>query len=265
MAKAATQPEIIDLATWWGRNTAAAPQIGSLLQRGVRVRRLKRILPVVAVLIVVAALLWPLLSAMLATRIVTEALTPELAMLNLDYTGRDKNGRPFRVEADKAVRQANNQQANSQVQAPGTVPQSAAGGPGNEKTGSGPGNEKTGQIGTLALTAPVAVLQQDNGQTVSLKSATGVYNEAQQGLTLDGTVQIGNSGGVRVVAPDLAVDLKGNRAWTDKPAMAAGDFGRIDGQGLRLEDGGKRIIFTGKSRAVLNGAPRATTPATQAE
>ncbi len=236
-------PELIDLAAWWGRNAPAVPQIGNLLQRGARARTLKRILPIVALLLIAGALLWPLLAAKFATRLITEALTPELAMLNLDYSGTDKSGRPFTVEAEKAVRQATAKPATSQA---------------------------NGQIGTVALTAPSAVLQQEGGQTVNLKAATGVYNEAQQGLTLDGTVQVGNSNGVKVMAPDLAVDLKNGRAWTDKPVTATGDFGRIDGQGLRLEDGGKRIIFTGKSRAVLNGAAAADTqsdaqPAPQAE
>ena len=222
-----------DLAAWWGQRAAGTQSITKLLQRGVRLQRVKRVLPTAAIVLIALALLYPTLRDALHRVAWAEKLagklTPELAMVNLDYTGVDGQGRPFTVTADKAVRQA---------------PDAASGQPAAPSTDQG----------IVTLQQPKAALKQDDGTATHLAAPAGTYDEAGQGVNLTGGVVTTRSDGVTLTSPDLAIDLKHGSAVTDKPAVATGNFGRIEGQGLRLEDGGKKIIFTGQSKAVLNAA-----------
>ena len=232
-----------DLAAWWGQKARSNQSITTLLQRGVRLQRVKRVLPGAALALIVLALVYPTLRDALhrvawADKIAGQ-LTPELAMVNLNYSGSDADGRPFTVTADKAVRQAPTAPADSKAPAD--------------------------QTGIVTLQAPKAALKQDDGSATHVVAPAGTYDEAGQGVVLTGGVVSTRSDGTTLTSPDLAIDLKHGSAVTDKPAQATGSFGRIEGQGLRLEDGGKKIIFTGASKAVLTSGTPAAAPAAAAQ
>lgn len=221
--------DLTDLANWWSRGSITIED-ATLQRRASRIGRWKRILPIAGVLIILTALMWPILKPDLPVANwqppADSTAKGKSTMLDLTYRGQNEQGNPFTVTADKAVR--------------------------NVPLGTDPA--KAGVIPMIDLTIPQANLLNADGSKMELKAKNGLYNEQAQGLNLLGSVRVNRSDGMQLDAPQLSVDFKTNRAWTDQPVNAAGNFGTITGEGLRLENGGKTVIFTGQTRAVLNGA-----------
>ena len=226
-ASSPTPDDKTDIARWLSEGDTARDAVASLAKRADRLRRLKLILPIGGGVILAVALLWPAVLPSLPTTAWKNGA--ELAMFDLTYHGTSDKGQPFTVTADKATRNVPLTVKSDAKTAPGTPPP------------------------TIDLTTPKAQLKNDDGSTVALQAQTGAYDENGQNLDLQGQVQVENSQGTQLDARQLSVDFKGNRAWTDQPVTASGDFGTVNGEGMRLEDGGKTIIFTGQTHATLNG------------
>lgn len=214
------------VADWWSRadDTPAAASLltAALLKRQVCLRFMKRVLPIGGLVILAIVLLWPAVLPSLPTTAWKNG--SELAMFDLTYRGTSEKGQPFSVTADKATRSA----PLGVKPAPGAPPP------------------------VIGLTTPRAQLLNADGTTMEIAAQNGAYDETSEGLNLHGAVQVENGKGTRLDAPQLSVDFKQNRAWTDQPVKASGNFGTVEGQGLKLEDGGKTIIFTGQTHATLN-------------
>jgi len=102
------------------------------------------------------------------------------------------------------------------------------------------------------LAAPRADLLMTDGW-VLLESREGRLDKARNHLDLRGEVTLWHDGGNLLVTEEAAIELKEGAASGDKPVAAQGPFGTLVSEGFRLYDKGAVIVFTGQSRALLEG------------
>jgi lipopolysaccharide export system protein LptC len=118
----------------------------------------------------------------------------------------------------------------------------------------------TAEIGTqvdqeaqaVSLERPMADLTRGTGGGMVINSDLGVFQQKANTLQLYGHVDLYQDKGYEVHSDSAHIDIGSRDAHGDEAAHGKGPAGVIDGEGFRLWDGGSRIMFTGKARAVLN-------------
>ncbi len=184
-----------------------------------KVSFLRVALPVTALLIVGIVVVWAQWSDIEAGfRIGFASINPEeaktLRMVNPRFSGTNKQSRPFMLTADEARR-------------------------------TSPGADQ------IILTNPKGDITTDGGAWVALMAARGKYAQTKQLLDLAGGVDLYHDKGLHFVSPSAHIDLKAGTAEGKEPVTGSGPSIDINGEGFRLLDGGKTVIFTGKSKAIL--------------
>ncbi len=208
------------------RLTAAAarlrppPTKRSLANRRHTVRWTKRLLPVVAMLLLASVALWPQISAQFDKARISYrkgGLSADLQagkLLWVRYRGQDARNRPYTVTADEAVQD---------------------------------GAER------INLMMPKGDVVSENGSWTYGESVHGVYRQHAGLLDMSGDVVLYRDNGVTMRTQSAAMDLKQGAAAGNEPTHAEGPFGTLDSQGFALMDKGDVIQFDGKSRLLLNG------------
>lgn len=185
----------------------------------------KRILPAVALGLLLLIFAWPRLEAVLENfrmrfpRLdLSEAR--ELRMVNAHYSGLDRENRPFTVTADTA-RQTDNEDL-------------------------------------VSLEVPKADMATDNGHSVKLSADTGLYQQQPQLLDLFGDVILYQDRGNEFHSASARIDMAAGSAEGHEPVTGRGPFGRVAAQGFRVLNRGDVVIFTGKTHLDLNPRQRDT-------
>jgi lipopolysaccharide export system protein LptC len=176
-------------------------------------------LPLVAVAIVVLVVAWPQLTAKpkkfsLSVSSVTTAETGAQQIINARFTGTDAANRPYSVTADTA----------SQA-------------------------ENTPDMVDLAF--PKADITLQSGAWLALSAETGTFNRKSQVLNLHGAVSLFHDMGYELRTSAADIFIKQGTASGNKPVSGHGPIGTVQSAGFRILDGGKRVLFTGKTRLVL--------------
>ena len=186
---------------------------------------MKLALPAAALAIVAATFAWPgLLPDPGRFRLggggAPGAAADGLAVDNPSYMGIDDERRPYRISAASASRRA----------------------------GSG---------APIRLRSPQADLLTGDGGWVALTAESGVYDEAARTVDLAGAVTILIDRGYRIESDEARIDLAAGTAEGGRPVAGRGPAGTVEGEGFRVRDRGRRVLFAGRGRAVLRGAPGA--------
>jgi lipopolysaccharide export system protein LptC len=177
------------------------------------VKTLRILLPVSALGVLAAVFFWP---ATQQEKIVPlPAELPQVTMEKPHFSGTDNANQPFSITANRAQQ----------------LPQ---------------------RLAVVDLEALEATMALNSGTKLSGAAKIGRFDQEKRRLWLGGDVQINDSRGNRFAAPELNVDIPANIIWTDKPVRVAGTFGTIEGEGFRSYHGGKLVMITGRSKAVLN-------------
>jgi lipopolysaccharide export system protein LptC len=179
----------------------------------------KRILPAVAVALLVLVAAWPRLEPLIKN---VHLLPPQidlreardLRMVEAHYSGIDRQNRPFVVTAEVARQ---NPTAND----------------------------------IISLEEPKADLTTANGGWIKVTAYTGVYQPQAQLLDLFGNVQLFQHKGNQFRTDSAHVDTANGTAEGHEPIEGEGPFGHVSGQGFRILDRGDTIIFTGRSHLEL--------------
>ncbi len=137
-----------------------------------------------------------------------------LRMVNPRFSGTNENARPFMLTADEARR------------------------------ASPKANE-------ILLTNPKGDITTDSGAWLALSAAQGNYFQQKKILTLGGGVDLFHDNGLHFTTATARFDLKAGTAEGNDPVTGSGPSIEVTGQGFKLLNGGKTIIFTGKSKAFL--------------
>ena len=193
----------------------AAPSRRSIASRRRVVLWTKRVLPLLALLLLAIVLLWPQIAQRLDLNRVGGPLKTlqEGRLLNLRYHGVDQRSRPYTVTAEEA------QQVDAQ---------------------------------RINLVSPKADMLSENGSWTMVVSENGVYIQHVGQLDLSGHVVVYRDTGVTLHTDSAALDMKAGAAAGNQPTHAEGPFGTLDAQGFAFVDKGAVVQFDGKSRLVLN-------------
>ena len=111
------------------------------------------------------------------------------------------------------------------------------------------------QIGQdrINLVNPKGDLNLESGNWLMVQSKAGVFMQHDNRLDLSDDVVLYRDDGTTLHTESAAVDLKQGAAAGAEMVHAEGPFGTLDAQGFALTDRGAVIQFTGPGRLVLNG------------
>ena len=199
----------------------APPRLSGRSAYSLFVSAMKVVLPAVAVGLVLLIAIWPQIEKSGGFRLdavdsLTDTPIPEEAtMINPRYEGIDENRRPFMITADIA----------RQLQ---------------------PNDRET-----IDMQSPAADLFDDAGKWLAITADNGVYQRDQEVLLLDGNVNIFHDDGYELQTEQAVVDLATDLATSSTPTFGQGSFGTITSEGLRVEERGARVFFTGRAHMVL--------------
>jgi len=228
-AQRAARERMID-----GLRRRSPEAIALMARRSRAVPVFKAILPVTAVLLLVALAIAPGLrsgpgSERVSYKVPETANASASRMEDAQYRGVDQHGQPFTLTAGTA-----NQQGSDDI----------------------------------ALSNPEGDITLSSGAWLMLKSSAGVFNQKSQTLGLSGDVTLYRNDGTMMTGPDAKIDLKQGGATSHSPVQAAGPFGTLNAAGgFVLSDRGADVVFSGPVTMVLNqvepaaGAPAAGAPA----
>ena len=176
-------------------------------------------LPIVALALVGLLFIWPQvqvsnirLSVGLAS---FRAANPESPiMVNARFVGSDKRDQAFSITADLAK------------------------------------NLLLGQS-QVELEVPKADLAMRDGSWLVMTARTGLYDQVGKSLALEGAVNLFHDSGYEFNTETAHIDLQAGVAVGNKPVQGQGPFGQLTAEGFRIEEMGKRILFTGKAKLTI--------------
>lgn len=96
-------------------------------------------------------------------------------------------------------------------------------------------------------------VQLENGGQARINAATGVYNSQDESLNLTGDVRVRTDTGHDAKLSSASVDFKSGRIISEEPVTVTLSEGTISANRLDISDNGKHIVFEGKVQAVLDG------------
>lgn len=179
----------------------------------------KRILPAIALVLLLLVAAWPRLQDMLervhfAPPQLDLREAQDVRMVQARYSGVDRQHRPFTITANVARQ---NPSANDIV----------------------------------ALEQPKGNMTTTSGSAIEITARTGVYQPQAQLLDLFGDVRLLQDKGNEFRTGSAHVDMANGTAEGREPIEGEGPFGHASGQGFRILDRGDVIIFTGQSHLEL--------------
>jgi lipopolysaccharide export system protein LptC len=189
-------------------------QIAALDTRRSRFVTILRVaLPALAMMLASALWIWPAVKSTSMPALAMKVL-PELVMDNPHFTGIDSKNRPYSIVATRA-RQVGSQQ------------------------------------NVIDLEKPQGEIALEGGAWIAGRADKGRYDQGARRLWFAGDVEVFHDRGMQVWTSEANVDLNENVVWGTQPVRMQGNFGQIEGEGFRMLDGGKVVIVTGHSRAVI--------------
>ena len=196
------------------------PGTARIARRRLAVTWAKRLLPVLALMLLASIALWPEFDRMrdqgrIAFRRTFNIEPDAIRMTQPRYRGVDARGRPYTMTADTALQ-------------------------------SGPNR--------VDLAAPKADVTLESGAWMLVQAREGVYIQHAGQLDLSGDATLYRDDGTVMRSQTATLDLKSGAASSNEQTHAEGPFGVLDAQGFTLVDKGAVIQFTGPARLVLNGA-----------
>jgi len=108
------------------------------------------------------------------------------------------------------------------------------------------------QLEIFILEEPHAEMMLSNGSKVFIDSDVGEYNEKFQTLLLMKSVKFVHESGHEMLTESIKIDIEQNTAKTESVVSGEGPLGKIKSDGLIISQGGKKIVFKGNSRLIIN-------------
>ncbi|MEX0760087.1 MAG: LPS export ABC transporter periplasmic protein LptC [Tistlia sp.] len=182
---------------------------------------LKYLLPAVAVALLLLVVAWPRFSP------VEERFSVGLSDLQMDqptnstmvnarFDGIDDEGRPYRVTADQATQR--------------------------------PDEERL-----VDLTNPSGDILTDDETWIAVTSDSGLYDKEADTLDLEKGVTLFHDQGYEMKTESARVYMKLGRVVGEQPVDAQGPSGSIQSEGIRVENRGAVVYFTGPAHMTIFG------------
>jgi len=188
-------------------------------RRSKRVRLLRRVLPVVILLLAGATVTWTVVRSVMSGVERKASQTQEVRLDNPMFRGQDAQGRSFMIGAEGAVRDP--------------------------------------QTGFFRLIGPVMRLNLGGRKVTEMTADGGIYNEAARTVTIGPNVKITDGGsGFTLTTPEAVVDTATGIVTGSKGVEGVGPLGTISASSYAIYDQGERVVFKGsgdnKIRGVFN-------------
>jgi lipopolysaccharide export system protein LptC len=188
----------------------------SLQKRLKVVRRLRRALPVIAVMMlagVVGQIGWREFRFVSARPPgIEEGL---VQMINPAFNGEGSDGKRYRVTAKSGVRNADDPSI-------------------------------------ITLDSPAVTIRESDGETARTVAERGVFSEDALTLTLEGNVQTEDGGATRLLADNTVIDTR-TGGISGRGFEATRGFGVVRADNYTITDSGDRVLLKGGVRARING------------
>lgn len=204
------------------RRRSSPEMIASMAKRSRSVSIFKALLPMAAVMLLIALAIAPGLRTGTGAGRVTykvQNTTSQAAASHIEgaqYRGMDQQGQPFTLTAVSANDQGTN---------------------------------------GVALTQPEGDITLTSGAWLMLKSDAGLFNQTLQTLGLNGNVTLYRNDGTTLTTPVAKIDLKQGSASSTSPVQAAGPFGALNAQnGFNITNRGADVLFNGPVTLTLSQA-----------
>ncbi|MGV9007852.1 MAG: LPS export ABC transporter periplasmic protein LptC [Brevundimonas sp.] len=184
-----------------------------------RVRLLRRVMPVVILLLAGGTVGWTVFRSVISGVERKASETQEVRLDNPMFRGQDAQGRSFMIGAQGAIR--------------------------DPKTGF------------FRLVGPVMRLNLGGRKVTEMTADGGVYNEAARSVTIGPNVRITDGGsGFTLTTPEAVVDTATGIVTGSKGVEGVGPLGTISASSYAIYDQGERVVFNGsgdnKIRGVFN-------------
>lgn len=189
--------------------------------RSRRVQLLRRILPVVIIVLAGGTLSWIVLRSVMSDVERKAGTSREIRLDTLRFHGQDAAGRSFVIGAEGAVRDP--------------------------------------ETGRYRLIGPALRLDLGGRKVTTLTADGGTYDEAGKTVIIGPNVRISDGGsGFTLVTPEAVVDTSTGIIRGDKGVQGAGPLGTITASSYVIHEQGQRIEFRGagenKVRGTINPA-----------
>lgn len=182
------------------------------------VRALKVLLPLAAVLIVVAFVVVSWLDNMVPEGVGIESVVirdGKLIMQNPVMSGQSSDARPYKMRAARAVQDL-------------SVPD------------------------VIVLEDIVADLPAPNGDTATLNAVSGTYNRAAQTMKFDQPLSLTTVEGMTATLQSANVDMANGGLVSDAPVAISTGGASVVAQSMQMTDKGRVIIFRDKVRMTID-------------
>jgi len=187
--------------------------------RSRRVQTLRRVLPIVIVLLAGGTATWVGLRSVMSGVERKAAESGEIRLENPKFHGQDAQGRSFIIGARGAVRD--------------------------------------GATGRYGLSGPVLRLNLGGRKVTELTADRGLYDEKGRTVTLGPNVRISDGGsGFQLSTPEAVVDTNTGVVTGAKGVEGAGPLGTISASSYAIYDQGERVVFSGSGDNKVRGVIR---------
>ena len=198
---------------------APPPRLSGRKSYSIFVGVLKVLLPALAVALILLVVVWPEISRdgrdfRIRVSDISLEQPDSLTMLNARFEGVDDKNRQFTLTADEAT-------------------------------------QTTDDENLIRLELPKGDVTLEDGTWLAMTAREGRYRRDTQMLDLNGEVTLFHDRGFELRTQAAQVDLEAGAARGADTVEGQGPFGNIVAEGFEVLDRGARVLFTGKSRAVL--------------
>jgi lipopolysaccharide export system protein LptC len=190
-------------------------------QRSRRVQLMRRVLPVLIVILAGGTISWIVLRSVMSDVERKAGTSREVTLENSRFLGQDAEGRSFVVGFERAVRD--------------------------------------GQTGRYRLVGPALKLNLGGRKVTTLTADGGSYDESSRKVTIGPNVRISDGGsGFSLVTPEAVVDTRTGVVTGSKGVRGAGPLGTVTASSYAIYEQGERVVFSGsgdnKVRGTINAA-----------
>lgn len=112
----------------------------------------------------------------------------------------------------------------------------------------------------IELQQPKADIMLPDGARIAVASDMGAYQRNTRILDLRGSVVVTQNRGYEFRTSQAQVNLASHNAVGTAPVEGRGPDGEVTAEGFQILDDGARVLFTGRSRAVLRPQQESPTP-----
>lgn len=185
-------------------------------KRSQRVKLLRRVLPIVILLIAGGAVTWVVFRSVMSGVERRASESRELRLDNPMFHGQDAQGRSFRIGAEGAIRAPETDQ--------------------------------------YRLVKPLLELNLGGKKITRLTADGGHYDESDRKVVIGPNVRISDGeSGFNLVTPEAVVDTRTGIVTGTKGVQGTGPLGTIQASAYAIHDQGRRVVFSGQGEQKISG------------